>query len=37
MLSHLPGSEEKVLPEYRRVRDEIKTTLCDFFDKELAS
>lgn len=36
-LSMLPGSEEEVLPEYRRVRDEIKTTLCDFFEKELAS
>ena len=34
--SRLPGSEEEVLPEYRRVRDEIKTTLCDFFEKELA-
>ena len=35
--SRLPGSEAEVLPEYRRVREEIKTTLCDFFDKELAS
>lgn len=34
--SRLPGREEEVLPEYRRVRDEIKTTLCDFFEKELA-
>jgi arsenate reductase len=35
--SRLPGSEDEVLPEYRRARDEIKTTLCDFFEKELAS
>jgi arsenate reductase len=35
--SRLPGSEEVVLPEYRRIRDEIKLTLCDFFEKELAS
>lgn len=35
--SRLLGSEEKVLPEYRRVRDEIKTVLCDFFDKELVA
>ena len=34
--SRLPGSEAEVLPEYRRVRNEIKTTLGDFFDKELA-
>lgn len=34
--SRLPGSEDEVLPEYRRVRGEIKTTLCDFFEKELA-
>jgi arsenate reductase len=35
--SRLPGSEEEVLPEYRRVRDEIKTKLCDFFAFELNS
>lgn len=35
--SRLPGSEEKVLPEYRRVRDEIRITLCDFFEKEVSS
>ncbi|MDT8444496.1 MAG: arsenate reductase ArsC [Desulfuromonadales bacterium] len=35
--SRLSGSEAEVLPDYRRVRDEIKTNLCDFFEKELAS
>lgn len=34
--SHLPGSEEEVLPEYRRVRDEIRRTMREFFAKELA-
>ncbi|PLX88077.1 MAG: arsenate reductase [Desulfuromonas sp.] len=34
--SRLSGSEGEVLPEYRRVRDEIKKTLCDFFEKGLA-
>lgn len=33
--SRLSGSEEEVLPEYRRVRDEIRRTLNDFFSKEL--
>ncbi len=33
--SRLSGNESEVLPEYRRVRDEIKKTLCDFFEKEL--
>ncbi len=28
--SRLPGHEEEVLPEYRRVRDEIRTKLTDF-------
>lgn len=28
--SRLPGSEEAVLPEYRRVRDEIRRRLTDF-------
>lgn len=32
--SRLPGSEEDVLPEYRRVRDEIRQTMNDFFSKE---
>jgi arsenate reductase len=35
--SRLPGSEEEVLPEYRRVRDEIRRTLREFFEKELAA
>jgi arsenate reductase len=34
--SRLPGSEEEVLPEYRRVRDEIRQTMRKFFEKELA-
>lgn len=33
--SRLPGSE--VLPEYRRVRDEIRRTMREFFAKELAA
>jgi len=33
--SRLPGSEEEVLPEYRRVRDEIRQTMKDFFAREL--
>lgn len=33
--SRLSGSEEEVLPEYRRVRDEIRRALNDFFSKEL--
>jgi arsenate reductase (thioredoxin) len=28
--SRLPGSEEEVLPEYRRVRDEIRDRLIDY-------
>ena len=28
------GGEEEVLAEFRKVRDEIKTTLIDFFGKE---
>lgn len=32
--SRLPGSEEDVLPEYRRVRDEIKTRFIRFFTEE---
>ena len=35
--SRLPGSEEEVLPEYRRVRDEIRRTMREFFAKELAA
>lgn len=35
--SRRPGSEEEVLPEYRRVRDEIRQTMREFFAKELAS
>ena len=34
--SRLPGSEAEVLPEYRRVRDELKARLCDFFEQESA-
>lgn len=34
--SRLPGNEEEVLPEYRRVRDDIRRTLRGFFEKELA-
>lgn len=33
--SRLPGSEAAVLPEYRRVRDEIRRTMKDFFEREL--
>lgn len=33
--SRLPGEEAQVLPEYRRVRDEIRRALNDFFSKEL--
>ncbi|PLX87249.1 MAG: arsenate reductase [Desulfuromonas sp.] len=33
--SRLPGSEEDVLPEYRRVRDQIRRTLGNFFSGEL--
>ncbi|WP_155877271.1 arsenate reductase ArsC [Desulfuromonas sp. AOP6] len=33
--SRLPGSEEEVLPEYRRVRDEIRQAMQKFFTKEL--
>jgi arsenate reductase len=35
--SRLPGREEEVLPEYRRVRDEIRQKMREFFRKELAS
>jgi len=35
--SRLPGSEEEVLPEYRRVRDEIRQRMREFFAKELAA
>ena len=35
--SRRPGSEAEVLPEYRRVRDEIRRTMREFFDKELAA
>lgn len=31
------GSEQEIMAVYRRVRDEIRTTLGDFFAKELAS
>lgn len=31
--SRLPGSEDEVLPEYRRVRDEIRTRLTHFFEE----
>jgi arsenate reductase len=34
--SRLSGSEAEVLPEYRRVRDEIRRTMKDFFEKELS-
>lgn len=33
--SRLPGSAEEVLPEFRRVRDEIRQRLREFFEKEL--
>ena len=29
--SRLPGSDEQVLPEFRRVRDEIRDRLIDYF------
>ena len=29
------GDEEEILTEFRKVRDEIKSTLIDFFGKEL--
>jgi arsenate reductase len=31
--SRLPGSDAEVLPEYRRVRDEIRQRLTDFFEQ----
>ena len=34
--SRLPGSEAEVLPEYRRVRDEIRQRMREFFEKELS-
>lgn len=34
--SRLPGSEDEVLPEYRRVRDEIRRRLTRFFEEENA-
>ena len=33
--SRRPGSEEEVLPEYRRVRDEIRRRMREFFEIEL--
>ncbi len=33
--SRLPGSPGEVLPEYRRVRDEIRRTMREFFEREL--
>jgi arsenate reductase (thioredoxin) len=35
--SRLPGSEEEVLPEYRRVRDEIRQKMREFCAKELSA
>lgn len=35
--SHLSGTEAEVLPEYRRVRDAIRTKLREFFEQELTS
>ena len=35
--SRLPGSEEEVLPEYRRMRDDIRRTMREFLAKELAA
>jgi arsenate reductase len=32
--SRLPGSDDEVLPEYRRVRDEIKERIGQFFAAE---
>ena len=34
--SRLPGDEAEVLPEYRRVRDEIRQTMESFFKEELS-
>jgi arsenate reductase len=34
--SRLPGSDEEVLPEYRRVRDEIKHRLTQYFTEGIA-
>ena len=34
--SRLPGSDDEVLPEYRRVRDEIRQRLTKFFTEESA-
>lgn len=34
--SRRPGSAEEVLPEFRRVRDEIRRQLQEFFEQELA-
>jgi arsenate reductase len=34
--SRLPGSEEEVIPEYRRVRDDIRQKMREFFAKELS-
>ena len=34
--SRLPGSDDEVLPEYRRVRDEIRQRLTKFFTEERA-
>ncbi|MFA5700365.1 MAG: arsenate reductase ArsC [Desulfuromonas sp.] len=33
--SRLPGSEAEVLPAYRRVRDEIRRAMGEFFAQEL--
>jgi len=30
--SRLPGTETEILPEFRRVRDEIKNWILDYFD-----
>jgi arsenate reductase (thioredoxin) len=30
------GSEEEILGEFRKVRDEVKATLLDYFSRELA-
>lgn len=30
------GTEEKILEEFRKVRDEVKVTLLDYFSRELA-
>jgi arsenate reductase (thioredoxin) len=34
--SRLQGSDDEVLPEYRRVRDEIRQRLTQFFAEEMA-